>query len=324
MVVESESIHPLIAGILGGGISTITLLPLDNIKVRMQVHDNQGDRLASMRIVRGIIRHEGIKGLYQGVTPAVAGSAVSWGGFFFVYESFKRLAIQEKGLEKPSELTSVDNFQIACGSGAVMVFVTNPLWLIKLRMQLQMKKTSERLQTSQKPYDGLLHAARTIVREEGFWALYKGTGPALMLTSHGGVQFVVYESLKKRFQYTRAERTKTWKGSSLFERLKVSAAHLTMGAVSKIVASTTTYPLQVIKARMQQRSEFVELSSDGEVRVVKRDYNGVLRTIEKVWRKEGIGGFFKGAIPNALRVAPSAALTFVVYELTVDLLQGDG
>mmetsp|Transcript_41405 Transcript_41405/g.99743 ORF Transcript_41405/g.99743 Transcript_41405/m.99743 type:complete len:325 (+) Transcript_41405:476-1450(+) len=320
MALLNESTFPLIAGFSGGSISTITLLPLETIKVRMQVHDKQGERLASMRIIRGILKHEGIFGLYNGMTPAVIGSAVSWGGFFFVYENFKKSARQRKGLEKQSDLTSIDNFQIACASGAVMVFITNPIWLIKLRMQLQMKKASERLQTSHKPYNGLFDAARTIIREEGFFALYKGTGPALLLTSHGGVQFMVYEALKKNFHYTRAKRMEDGDTSSVLERLKKSVGHLTMGAVSKIIASTTTYPLQLIKARVQQRSEFVELSSDGEVRVVKRDHKGVISTIIRTWQQEGIAGFFKGAIPNAVRVAPSSALTFVVYEFVLDYL----
>jgi hypothetical protein len=31
-------------------------------------------------------------------------------------------------------------------------------------------------------------------------------------------------------------------------------------------------------------------------------------------------GFFRGAVPNALRVAPSAALTFLVYEEMMKLM----
>ena len=86
------------------------------------------------------------------------------------------------------------------------------------------------------------------------------------------------------------------------------------------VASTITYPLQVAKSRMQQRSEFVELTSDGDVRVVKRRYLGFLVTMRRIWTKEGMAGFFRGCIPNAVRVAPSAAVTFVVYEAVLDFL----
>lgn len=90
--------------------------------------------------------------------------------------------------------------------------------------------------------------------------------------------------------------------------------------VSYRIASTVTYPLQVVKSRMQQRSEFVELTSDGELRVVKRQYTSIRSTFKRIWRKEGSSGFFKGCIPNAIRVAPSAAITFVVYEAVMDAL----
>jgi len=86
------------------------------------------------------------------------------------------------------------------------------------------------------------------------------------------------------------------------------------------VASTITYPLQVVKSRMQQPSNSIDLTSAGDVRVVKRDYAGLVSTIQKVWKQEGVTGFFKGAVPNAMRVAPSAAVTFLVYESVMEIL----
>lgn len=325
---------PLVAGLAGGTLSTILLLPLDNIKVRLQVHEGDSRsvsveqqrqrRLGTMRVVRGVIRHEGIAGFYQGLAPALIGSSISWGGFFFVYEGFKKELRRRKATSSEDvTLTPLDNFVLACASGGVMVGLTNPIWLIKLRMQLQMKKASQLVHISAKPYNGMMDAARTIVREEGFLALYKGSGPALLLTSHGGVQFVVYEFLRKHFHYARAKREDpAARNSSVMSRLEKSAGYLTIGAVAKIVASTVTYPLQVVKARLQQRSEIVELTAEGEVRVVRREYSGIRTALTKIWEKEGPSGFFKGCIPNAVRVAPSAAVTFVVYEAVMDYLTG--
>ena len=86
------------------------------------------------------------------------------------------------------------------------------------------------------------------------------------------------------------------------------------------IASTVTYPLQVLKARLQQRSESLEIMPDGEVRAVRREYQGVLKSVRKMWMQEGVAGFFRGCIPNAIRVAPGAAITFLVYESVMDLL----
>jgi solute carrier family 25 folate transporter 32 len=244
---QKSAIAPLLAGLSAGTASTVLLIPIDNIKVRLQVNEGENgsskssdtkrrSRLGAMRIVRGVIRHEGISGFYQGLTPAVLGSAVSWGGFFFVYEGFKQRLRDRKASVPGGDktLNSWDNFTLACMSGGVMVGITNPVWLIKLRMQLQMKKASQRLKSAHQPYTGMVDAARTIVREEGFWALYKGAGPALLLTSHGGVQFVVYEYLRKHFHYARAQRDSSWETSSVIERLEKSMGYLCMGAIAKM------------------------------------------------------------------------------------------
>ena len=235
---RASSTAPLFAGFSGGVVSTTLLFPLDVIKVRLQVNEsaslkNRKRRLGSMRILGGILKHEGVRGLYSGWTPAVIGSAVSWGGYFFFYEGFKRHLVEYRASHssnhaKPS-LTSIDNFSLACLSGALMVGLTNPVWLVKTRMQLQMRKASERHNI--KPYKGGMDAVRTIIREEGYMTLYRGSGPALLLTSHGGVQFVVYEYLRKHFHYSRAERDDV---NSVWERLELSAGYLTIGAIAKM------------------------------------------------------------------------------------------
>lgn len=353
-LLSKKAISPLIAGLSGGTVSTVLLLPLDNIKVRLQVNEGYSSssstkqqpqqRLGAIRMFKGVIQHEGVSGLYQGITPAVIGSAVSWGGFFYVYETMKRQLKQYKqqqaqATQQPVQsvnditLSSMENFQMATLSGVVLVFGTNPVWLIKLRMQLQMKKTTELMSqngTKIVQYNGFVDALRKIVRDEGFFALYKGTGPALLLTSHGGVQFVVYEFLRKHFHYTRAQQQEQTSSSSsssstsrttVIKKFEDSLGYLTIGAISKMVASTVTYPFQVVKSRMQQPSNSIELTSSGDVRVVQRDYKGLLATVHKIWKQEGISGFFKGAIPNAVRVAPSAAVTFLVYETVMDFLK---
>lgn len=98
----------------------------------------------------------------------------------------------------------------------------------------------------------------------------------------------------------------------------------TMGAVSKVIASTVTYPLQLIKSRLQQRTQITELTIDGEIQIVRREYSGVMDCVRRIWRHEGFVGFFKGTIPNAVRVAPSSAITFVVYESVTDFLTKKG
>ena len=456
---HKKSIDPMasfLAGIAGGASSTILLYPLDLIKVRMQVDENNRqkqnsntnhnalskERPSAVKIqqpsvniphhvnnnntnqrticttVRGVIKHEGYKGLYRGLTPALIGSAASWGGFFIIYEELKlqllqrkrqsALVLQQSEASLPSSnsqstasdggqyviskdmhvdeeidintniitdqqqskveitLGPTEHFSASCLAGACMVALTNPIWLIKTRLQLQNSNLHQQLSSSQPPitspssaaaatadkqlpkqhhqvmppYRGLIHAAYTIVKEEGILALYKGSIPAMMLVSHGGIQFVAYEFLKGHFANFTSSNSgssntngggnnkKQWKkgerrgaGTPIGERLRDSCGYLVMGAASKFIASTITYPIQVIKSRLQQRSQVVEFSeATGEIIVTKREYAGVADCVNRIWRNEGIVGFFKGCVTNAIRVAPSAAITFVTYEFVLDVL----
>ena len=71
-----------------------------------------------------------------------------------------------------------------------MVLITNPLWVMKTRLQLQG-------QSKQFPkYSSFRDTILTIIREEGYFGFYKGFIPSILLTSHGAVQVIRLGSLK--------------------------------------------------------------------------------------------------------------------------------
>jgi solute carrier family 25 (mitochondrial folate transporter), member 32 len=80
-----------------------------------------------------------------------------------------------------------------------------------------------------------------------------------------------------------------------------------------------------MKTRMQQRMYTMDLyDDDSSIRMVQRStdaYRSMTSTIQKIYQQEGIAGFFKGCATNAVRVAPGAAITFVVYEEVSDWLK---
>ena len=312
----SDARAHLLAGTLGGLTSTVALYPLELIKTRMQVVEGPVASAANTTLrgrlrnpygsvlgsLRQVLRNEGVRGLYKGVTPAMIASSGSWGGYFYFYELSKSRKLGQGG----GALTTVDHLSSGVEAGVILVFLFNPLWLIKTRMALQGLESAAStgsltaVSPARKEYTGIFQAVRTIVREEGFVGLYKGVIPALFLTSHGAVQFAVYEWLKTKVneQGFVGGKQPAW-------------ASALIGGASKIIASTVTYPYQVIKSRIQQRE-----ASLGEVR-----YSGMFDCIVKTWRHEGVFGFLRGVVPNALKVAPSAALTFVVYEETLKVVQ---
>ena len=76
-------------------------------------------------------------------------------------------------------------------ASTIGVLITNPIWLIKTRMQLQLTDSATN-------YKSALHALQSIVKQDGVLGLYKGIVPALFLTTHGAVQFGSYEKLKQQ------------------------------------------------------------------------------------------------------------------------------
>ncbi|KAL6993505.1 Folate transporter 1, chloroplastic, variant 2 [Sarracenia purpurea var. burkii] len=160
-----------------------------------------------------IARIEGFRGLYAGFFPAVLGSTISWGLYFFFYSRAKQR--YSKGRE---ELTPGLHLASAAEAGALVCFCTNPLWLVKTRLQLQTPLHQNR------PYSGLYDAVRTILKEEGLSALYKGLVPGLFLqVTHGAIQFTAYEELRKAVVAFRSkEREEEFSGIELLVRLALA------------------------------------------------------------------------------------------------------
>lgn len=140
-------------------------------------------------------------------------------------------------------------------------------------------------------YRSMAHGAQQIYREEGARGFYLGLLPSLLGVSHGALQFMAYEQLK-RYRVDRVGGRE--KGLSAMDYLWLSGA-------SKIFASSTTYPYQVVRARLQMYE-------------AGQTYTGVRDAVAQVWKQEGIAGFYKGLGPNLVRVLPSTWVTFLVYE----------
>lgn len=97
-----------------------------------------------------------------------------------------------------------------------------------------------------------------------------------------------------------------------------------MAALSKIFAVATTYPYQVVRARLQDQHN----SYSGVLDVIRRTWRCSTATTETgtgstpvrskslpfLLRNEGAAGFYKGIIPNIIRVTPACCITFLVYE----------
>ncbi|XP_071239228.1 solute carrier family 25 member 32-like isoform X2 [Salvelinus alpinus] len=192
-----------------------------------------------------------------------------------------------------SELSATEHLLSATQAGVLTLTLTNPIWVTKTRLVLQYNADPTR-----KQYKGMIDALVKIYRHEGIPGLYRGYVPGLFGTSHGALQFMAYEELKRDYN----------KYKKMPSEAKLNALeYITMAALSKIFAVATTYPYQVVRARLQDQHN---------------KYNGVLDVVRRTWRNEGAVGFYKGMVPNLIRVTPACCITFVVYENMSRFLMG--
>lgn len=85
--------------------------------------------------------------------------------------------------------TAAVHLSAAAMAGIVTSSFTNPIWVVKTRMQLSAAHS--------KPFSSSLECIRTIVRESGFRGLYKGLSASYLGVSEGVIQWTLYEQLKK-------------------------------------------------------------------------------------------------------------------------------
>ncbi len=138
-------------------------------------------------------------------------------------------------------------------AGACSTIVTNPIWVIKTRLMSQASSMSAGHGNGdgRAPwhYRSTWDAARKMYATEGLASFYSGLSPALLGLTHVAVQFPLYEYLK--FRFTGLEMGQERKdGASQWLGISVATV------LSKICASTATYPHEVLRTRLQtqQRS----------------------------------------------------------------------
>ncbi|KAJ6431812.1 hypothetical protein OIU84_019148 [Salix udensis] len=285
------------AGASAGAIAATFMCPLDVIKTRLQVlglppNSGQGGSII-ISSAQHIARTEGIKGFYRGLSPTIMALLPNWAVFFTVYDQLKGVLSNEDG---DSQLSVGANMVAAAGAGAATSIATNPLWVVKTRLQTQ------GMRQGVVPYKSVLSALRRIKQEEGILGLYSGILPSLAGISHVAIQFPAYEKIKCYMAK---------KGNTTADNLSPGDFAIA-SSVSKVLASVLTYPHEVVRSRLQEQ---------GHLRNSGAHYAGVVDCIKKVFQKEGFRGFYRGCATNLMRTTPSAVITFTSYEMIHEFLE---
>ncbi|KAJ2990349.1 hypothetical protein NUW58_g2993 [Xylaria curta] len=353
----SESQFNALAGAVGGFTSGVVTCPLDVIKTKLQAQGgflpvSKGRHVGHHKVYSGLIgtggaiwREEGIRGLYRGLGPIVMGYLPTWAVWFTVYNRSKRYMADHHVRNQ-----FAINFWSSIIAGASSTIVTNPIWVIKTRLMSQSSKgynremsvfprsgntpTSRPTINSPWHYHSTLDAARKMYSSEGILSFYSGLTPALLGLTHVAVQFPAYEFLRKKFTgQGMGEMAESTQQSHWFGVLSASI-------LSKIMASSATYPHEVIRTRLQTQRrptpgvEYLQglgisdPASEGSSQSTSRvktngpqpKYRGVVMTFRTILREEGWRAFYAGMGVNMMRAVPAATVTMMTYEYVMRYL----
>jgi hypothetical protein len=205
---------------------------------------------------------------------------------------------------------------LICGgiAGATSRTVTSPLDVVKILFQVQSapigKLSTDAHATAASAasaahggrtvYTGFLPAFATIYKEEGLRGFWKGNGVAcLRLFPYSAVKFFVFDELKPLFL-------------NKMGRLDPNMS-VVCGATAGIIATLAVYPLDLVKTRLTVQNE-----SHAD-----KAYNGVIDCMAKVYKTEGVRGWYKGAYTSVIGVIPFEGGTFMFYEILKNLGEGD-
>ncbi|KAG5466984.1 hypothetical protein LSCM1_01162 [Leishmania martiniquensis] len=202
-----SSVRFFVCGLAAEAVSCTVWVPVDVAKERLQSQPRSltARYTSSFDALQRIFAHEGIRGLYKGYASTLASFGPFSAVYFVFYEYFSSALARLYGAPSPvpvqggrngsskAELFSSVAFVVALGAGAggnvVASLLTNPLELVKTRMQVQRAVLHPSSAGTSTPalfsynYRGLRDGLDTLAREEGIRGLWRGVGSRIAYTA---------------------------------------------------------------------------------------------------------------------------------------------
>lgn len=163
-------------------------------------------------------------------------------------------------------------------AGLLTATATNPLWVVKTRLQLITLGTSSR-----NAQIGALQCAKDVWRFEGPKGFYRGLSASYLGIVESTIQWVLYEHLRGK-----TIKQKSGPASSSSWALMFAAG------LAKSVATLLTYPHEVVRTRLRQ--------PPGQSGVLK--YKGILQAVRLIVREEGFRALYGGFLTHLVRILP--------------------
>jgi len=315
---DTKSLDYIARTMLAGGIAGITaktvIAPLDRVKILFQASNPQFEKYAGtwtgvFKAARDIQKTAGLRGLFQGNSATVLRIFPYAAIKFMAYEQYRNLLMPTRRDETPYK-------KLVAGSmaGVTSVFFTYPLDLIRVRLAYETKATPYMTLVRKiynEPAGSRRPARMSWLPELRITNFYRGflTSVAGMIP-YAGVSFfthdVMQEFCREHIPWTlkpHQNRGLPDKNGDYSRPELRTVAELACGGIAGAVSQTASYPLEVVRRKMQ-----VAGALDPKV------FMGMWQTTKQLYMAKGVRGFFVGLSIGYLKVTPMVAISFTVYE----------
>ena len=250
--------------------------------VRMRIMVGQGN-LGFLQIAREIWAAGRVKGFFAGNFADVVRVAPQKAVQLAAFDSFKRLLGKNDPQTGAVVTPPAAVFCAGALAGIMSTMACYPLETVRTRMGVEPGV-----------YKGIINCAQQLVRKGGLPVLYGGIGASLTgVIPYAALNLGTYDTMQRGYRLYTGNDKVPKEICGLF------------GAVAGPVAATMTFPLEVVRRRMMMGAA----------------YSNVVEALRVIWTTEGVRALFRGCGLSWVKLAPSAGITFMVYELVKDELQ---
>ncbi|CBZ30415.1 mitochondrial carrier protein-like protein [Leishmania mexicana MHOM/GT/2001/U1103] len=175
---------------------------------------------------------------------------------------------------------------------------------------LEVVKTRVVVSRSNEYKGGVAEIVRVAYRKGGVMEFYRGFVPNMVgIVVYRGLEMGLYSSAQQSIMIYRMQVKKMKRHEASLNAAEVGV----VGMFSSTVAQTVSYPLNVIRTRLQTQG------TNGRA----KKYSGMVDCMVKMIRNKGVTSLFSGLTANYLKAVPASACTFVVFEWAQRLLVDD-
>ncbi|KAB1211439.1 Solute carrier family 25 member 44 [Morella rubra] len=283
--------------VVGAGLFTgvtVALYPVSVIKTRMQVASKDAAERNAFSVIRGILRTDGVPGLYRGFGTVITGAIPARIIFLTALETTKVAALK---MVEPFKLSEPTEAAIANGLGGMMASLFSQAVFVPIDVISQ--KLMVQGYSGHAKYSGGLDVARKVIKSEGVWGLYRGFGLSVMTYSPSSAVWWASYGSSQRFIWSLLRHGNDPKEAAPSQS-KIMLVQATGGIIAGATASCITTPLDTIKTRLQVMGH--------EKRKTAR------QVVKGLIADEGWKGLYKGLGPRFFSMSAWGTSMILTYE----------